>query len=140
MNDDFEKKLQRQMPRQIPAEWRAEILSAATKKNSHPAAQTGWPLLNWLAIPWRDLIWPSRRVWAGMAAAWVVIVVVNLRDVREIQMARHDFTPPSPAVMMAWRDQERSLTDFSEQSEARDVDRPRRLTPTPRSERQIFQG
>jgi hypothetical protein len=27
---------------------------------------------------WRELIWPSRRIWAGLAVAWLVILGLNV--------------------------------------------------------------
>jgi hypothetical protein len=83
---------------------------------------------------WQELIWPSRRIWAGIAAAWVVIVIVNLYAASNTEMASHNFTPPSPAVLMALREQERWLVEFAEPREARDADRPQKTAPLPRSE------
>ena len=83
---------------------------------------------------WRELIWPSRRIWAGIVAAWVVIVVVNFHDSRNTGLAGHTFTPPSPAVLMAWREQELWLADFAAPRETRDADRPKKAAPTPHSE------
>jgi hypothetical protein len=37
-----------------------------------PRSQEGF----WRAV-WRELIWPSRYVWSGLAALWVAMLVVN---------------------------------------------------------------
>jgi hypothetical protein len=42
--------------------WRGRILEAAT------------PALVW----WRQWLWPCPRAWAGLAAAWVVILLLNV--------------------------------------------------------------
>ena len=36
----------------------------------------------WLTLLWQELVWPSRQTWAGLAAAWVVIAL--------LQAASHD--------------------------------------------------
>jgi hypothetical protein len=132
--DDFEKRLRQQALRKIPGEWRAEILDTTKKQPCRAVVQTSWSPLNLLFIPWRELIWPSRRVWSGIAAAWVVIVAVNHHDSRNPGLAGHTFTPPSPAVLMAWREQELSLTDFAEPRETRGAGVPKKAAPAPHSE------
>src|SRR6266850_14918 len=32
---------------------------------------------------WTELFWPCRRIWAGLAAAWLVIMAVNLQSLEE---------------------------------------------------------
>lgn len=71
--DDFESQLQRQPLRDLPAEWRTEILSAAQEaaaqtETANPSAPTSW---------WRELLWPCPQAWAGLAAVWVVILGLN---------------------------------------------------------------
>ncbi len=132
--DDFEQKLQRQIPRQIPAEWRADILNAASQQPRGTQNPASWSALGWPTLLWRELVWPSRRIWAGIAAAWVLIGVVNLHDLRHTELARHDFTPPSPALLMALREPERWLHDFVEPQKVPEADRPKKGPPMPRSE------
>src|SRR5688572_9621455 len=56
---------------------------------------------------WEESIWPWRRIWIGLAPVWVIIAVLNLssRDEPESQARR-----PDPQVMMAWREQNRFMT------------------------------
>src|SRR5258708_31493262 len=59
-SDDFEKRLQRQPLRQVPREWRAEIVQgaeAATRKSS-------W--LSLLTSYLSPLLWPHPKPWAGL--------------------------------------------------------------------------
>ena len=42
---------------------------------------------------WLELIWPSRRAWAGMAALWLAVLAANL----EMKAT----SPPVPAVRSA---------------------------------------
>ena len=67
--DDFESQLQRQIPKPLPPEWRAEILQAARQAAAQPPRPTaGWSV--WL--------WPCPQAWAGLAAVWVAILALNL--------------------------------------------------------------
>jgi hypothetical protein len=68
--NDFEHLLKRQPPRQLPPEWRGEILNAARQREPvEKPPQTPW----WLA--W---LWPSPVAWACVACAWLVIIGLNL--------------------------------------------------------------
>jgi hypothetical protein len=82
---------------------------------------------------WRELIFPSRRTWAGIAAAWVLILVVNfsLRDSGQGGAAK--VTAPE---MMSFQEQQKLVNELlADRSLPDDVDRPKTFTPRPRSER-----
>jgi hypothetical protein len=68
--------------------------------------------LNWPVVLWRELIWPSRRIWAGLAAVWILIFVFNFsqRDPSEL-MARKT-PPPSPEMILTFRQQEKLLAEL----------------------------
>ena len=133
-NNDFEKRLQRQAFQKIPAGWRAEILRAAAEPPRVSENRASGSPLGLLSTLWRELVWRSRLAWGAVAAAWVVIVAVNLHDTSSTELARHDFTPPSPAVLMALREPERWVAEFTGPHEIRDADRPKKSVPLPRSE------
>ena len=134
MDSEFEKKLQRQDLRPIPAEWRGEILRTA---HAAVPARVSWPstINHQLSTLCRELIWPARHIWTGLAAVWAVIVIVNLDVARHSELAARDFTPPSPAVLMAWREQEWMFTGLAEPAATKDAERPKTAAPGPRSER-----
>lgn len=69
--EDFEKQLQRQPLREVPGEWRAEILRA-TRSAAAPQPSI------FAAMRWREWLWPSPQAWAGLAAVWMVIFGLNM--------------------------------------------------------------
>jgi hypothetical protein len=90
-----------------------------------------------LQLLWRELIWPSRRIWAGLAATWILIFVFNFsqRDPAEL-MARKS-PPPSPEMILTFRQQEKLLAELMEPNEPQAVPPPKPFLPQPRSEGRI---
>jgi hypothetical protein len=113
--------VQRQWARAVQAAGRPEPVRRLT-----PAMA----FLDW----WQDVIWSSRRVWAGLAAIWIVLLVVNLSG-RE-QSPAIAKSGPSAAMMMALKDQQRILAELlPDHFVPPDTDRPRLFLPKPRTER-----
>jgi len=65
--DDFEEKLRRQPMREVPKQWREEILSAASARPDLTA--TKW---------WHEWLWPCPQAWAGLAVVWLAILALSL--------------------------------------------------------------
>ena len=83
------------------------------------------------------MFWPYPRAWAGLAAAWVVIIALNLatRESGAPEIARQ-LPPPSPQLRQLLREQEQMLAELTGTAEK---DRPAAVRPPvaqPRSERQ----
>lgn len=137
MDSEFEKKLSRQPVKQIPAEWRAEILAAAvdaqTARHSSPATHHSW--LSTLNHQLSTLLWPHPVAWAGLTAVWVCILTLNfsLRDRPPVLAVKA--LAPSPEVLVELRQQHKLYAELMGMSETQDADRPRILAPKPRSER-----
>ena len=138
--NDFEERLQRQPLRQIPGEWREQILSAARQaSSSQPATHTTHhavpSLLSTIHHQLSTLLWPHPTAWAGLAAVWLVIAGLNLTT-REAspRFARHA-SPLSPQVFMAFQEQERVLAELIGPRETPVAERPKPAVPRPRSER-----
>lgn len=91
-------------------------------------------LLNWPALLWRELIWPCRRFWTGLAAVWVLIVAANIsmRDNSQTVVAKS--TSPQE-IIMAWRQQQSLLTELIGPNETHAVLPSRRFSPRPSSQR-----
>jgi hypothetical protein len=65
--DEFEQKLRSQPMREIPGEWRREILGSAAQEVV--LIKQSW---------WREWLWPCPQAWAVVAAAWALIAALNL--------------------------------------------------------------
>ena len=86
---------------------------------------------------WRELIWPCRRIWAGLAAVWLVLAVFNLTHAEHGKTAVAKSSPPSAEVRIAFQEQQRLLAEIlGPPRAAAPAEPPRRSNPRPRSERQ----
>ena len=85
-------------------------------------------------IVWRELIWPSRLAWAGMAALWVVMLAVNgrLSDHRMIEAGASSSSTQN--VMQAWEEQNRVLAELTQPAFV--LPAAPSIPPRPRSERE----
>ena len=84
---------------------------------------------------WQDVIWPCRRIWAGMAAVWVVLLVVNLSGRDHSQTLARKSSPPTPEMIMTFRQQESLLIELIGPSSPTEVERQKTFLPKPRTER-----
>jgi len=84
---------------------------------------------------WHELVWPCRRIWAGLAVTWVVILAVNfsIQDKSEIITEKS----PTPEMIMAWRQQERLLVELIGPNETHAAAPPKPFSPRPSSERRF---
>ena len=113
---------------------RAEHLSACARSAAAEASgdhQSTSSLSAIAAQLWQDLFWPWRRVWAGVAATWLVILGLGLAtgEMPRIRVAR--LPQPDPEMLAALRQQEQLLTQLLGGPAPPPVSRPR--TPGPRS-------
>jgi hypothetical protein len=84
---------------------------------------------------WRELIWPCRRAWAGMAALWVVMWGIN-RGLSDVQSTVLNVPSASaPALLEALEEQRRMLTELIPPASSQPAEPPRR-NPQRRSDRQ----
>jgi hypothetical protein len=136
--DNFEQKLQRQPLRQVPAEWRGEILVAAdVNRRDRPVRE-----FTFAATPFgrflSTLLWPHPRAWAGLAAVWVLILAVDFSIRDKSHVLSEKSSPPSPEVIVELRQQQRLLAELIGPRDTSDADRSKPLVPQPRSERVEF--
>ncbi len=94
-----------------------------------------WLPLRALLTLWRELIWPCRQTWAGLAAVWVVLLTLQLASRDPTAVVTRKTPPPSPEMLMVLRQQKLLLAELVERPESRAADRPKVVPPRPRSER-----
>jgi hypothetical protein len=106
MNSEFEKRMQSQSFREIPGQWRGEIMAEAAKWQSRPgSAPARHPTLRLLS----DWLWPHPKAWAGLAAIWIVILAMNLADSDGRRQMANVNPPPSRAMLEALKEQQQML-------------------------------
>jgi hypothetical protein len=139
--DEFEKRLQRQPLRQVPGEWRQQILSAArqaslpehaSRTTQHAPASAS--LLSTIHHQLSTLLWPHPVAWAGLAAVWLMILGINLTTQDASTMIAKHASPASPQVFMAFQEQERLLSELIGPSDTPVAEQPKPRLPRPRSE------
>ena len=134
--EDFEQRLQRQPLRQVPAEWRAEILSAAregqTIRHSSFVIRRSW--LSTLNSQLSTIFWPHPKAWAGLAAVWILIFAVDFSVRDKSPVVAEKAAPPSQEVIAELNKQQQMLAELIGANQAREAVMPRFL-PQPRSER-----
>ena len=132
--DDFEKKLSRQSLRQIPREWRGEILAAANSPASRSEAKTA-SFLSTLNHQLSTIFWPHPKAWAGLAAVWILIFTVDFSMRDSSPRVVEKSAPPSPEVLAELKQQQRMFVELVGAYELLDADRQKIFSPKPRSER-----
>jgi hypothetical protein len=110
----------------------AEELSTELRSEATPARENVFLAAGW--VLWRELVLPSRRVWAGLACAWVLIAVLNLASAEPATKTVSQMKPPSGEELRAIIEQRRMLAQLiGPLSEP--VYTQKRAAPGPRSER-----
>ncbi len=135
--DDFEERLQNQSMRQIPAEWRAEILSAAREGASSAQTHRAEPVptsFSSLRAQIALLLWPSPKAWAGLAAIWLVLAGANQVTLKPTERLAHSGAPAAAATIAAWKEQERILAELTQPGGTPKVEALNPAKPRPRSE------
>jgi hypothetical protein len=122
---------------------RAAVAAAGESRSAVPArdrrASTAWAagvslFRRYATAPWRELILPSRRLWTGLAAVWAVLILINTFQ-RDTSGSSSAHGVSSPTVMASWQVQQRWMNELlADRSAPPDADRPRNVTPRPRTE------
>lgn len=83
---------------------------------------------------WGELVWPVRRVWAGLAVTWLVLALINtqLREPKVTTNAVVASAPSQGGITLA--EQRRWLAELIPGGDAPISGPPRRFVPRPRSE------
>ncbi len=117
---------------------RAKLLAAAQEESARcpdtSAGRPGHPLARFALLLWQELIFPCRRVWAGVTAAWVFIVALNFFTSEPAQVAQVRPAYSAAEVVAHYQAQQR-LWDELLNSSAPSSPEPSPAIPPPRSER-----
>jgi hypothetical protein len=98
-----------------------------------PARTTASPAVVVMKL-WQELVWPSRRIWAGIAAVWVVIIALRMTEPGTAVQATAGFAPQTMVAVLS--EQRRELAQLlGENSVPQPALPPQPLPQRPRSER-----
>ena len=93
-------------------------------------------VLRTLAVPFRELIWPCRRTWAGLAAVWVALLVFNLTQAERGQTVAAEAATSPGGMRLTFLEQQRLLDELiGPPPPTSPAEPPQRPNPQPRSER-----
>jgi hypothetical protein len=108
-----------------------QLNNQGTKEQSFPASFVSL-LLRCPNKLWQELVWPSRRIWAGLAAVWIGILIFNFsqRDNSPVMAMKS----PSPQMILSFRQQEKLLAELIGPNEPVVAEPPKTVAPRPRSE------
>jgi hypothetical protein len=81
----------------------AELASGAASASSRPISGP-WPQRA-VWVLWRELIFPCRHIWAGLAAAWMVLLLLNLPVGNRPARVLAETLPPDREVQALLREQ-----------------------------------
>jgi hypothetical protein len=107
----------------------------ATGRTCERRSQTAATMM--LQTFWQELIFPSRRIWAGLAATWLLIFVFNVSQRDPAELLARKSPPPAPQMILTFRQQERLLTELIGPNEPQAVAPTKPFLPQPRSEGRI---
>jgi hypothetical protein len=81
------------------------------------------------------LLWPHPKAWAGLAATWILIAVLNFSTREPSPRLAARAAAPTPATLVELRQQHKLYAELLGRMDTQDADRPRLFPPKPRSER-----
>ena len=114
---------------------RRECVGQASSLSQNKRTETGrMPVL---LLMWRELVWPSRRIWAGLAAVWIMILAVNFSSRDHSQLVAEKSAPTAEMVLTWWQ-QQQLLAELLGPNETHTAAPPKPFSPQPSGER-LFQ-
>jgi len=108
-----------------------ELNHQVTKSQSRAAGLVS-SCLDGSKVFWRELIFPSRQIWAGLAAIWILIFAANVsqRDPAPAGMVK-----AFPSEIMSFKEQQKLLNELlADRSLPLDIERPKLFSPRPRTQ------
>ena len=124
---EFEEKLRSQRIRPIPGHWRGQILDAARRaRDPQPSAFNPQPVSRW-----REWLWPCPQAWAGLAAVWMVVLLLNWAARDPVHVAAASKAAPVPELFLALKEHRRLLAELIGTPASVEPQKP--FEPRPRS-------
>jgi hypothetical protein len=90
-----------------------------------------------IRLSFRELVWPCRRTWAALAAVWITLFIFNASQRDKSELAARKLPPPSPEMILTFRQQEKLLAELIGPNEPQAAAPPKPFLPQPRSEGRI---
>jgi anti-sigma factor RsiW len=109
----------------------AKAIHAASESENHTKSSFS----EVLRVAWNELFWSPRRMWMGLAAAWAILLIVNVNPSdKPNTMAKQK--SPAFEMILASREQERLVNEFADEKKTKVTEPPKQSAPQPRSELQ----
>ena len=85
-------------------------------------------------VLWHELISPSRRLWSGLAATWILILAINAAQSDTVSSVTGK-PVYAPAIAVNWQSQQRWMNElFADRAMPPDAERPKTDPTKPRTE------
>lgn len=114
---------------------RQEVVAKMETQNPTTESQNlnlaSW-CLGGLKMLWLELVFPSRRIWTGLAATWLLILIANF-SLQVLSRPTVSGVPTSPQVVMSLPQQEKLLAQSTAPEEPAATEPPRPYVPRPAS-------
>ena len=112
----------------------AAVYDRRTKVDVVPEWRSQAAATNIFHTLWQELILPSRRIWTGLAAIWILLFILNVSQ-RDNLSSVTGKPVRSGGAMMNLQAQQRWMNELlADRSVPLDADRPRNFSPKPRTE------
>jgi hypothetical protein len=110
---------------------RREVISGLPATGQHRPTESTASLFTQI---WHELIQPCRRIWTGLAAVWLCLIIFNLSQSPSAHPMMAN-TSSATESATAFRDQQRMLNELlADRVLPVEAVRPRSYAPKPRSE------
>ncbi len=109
---------------------------AAIESKPEVAARNHLSFGQVLTQAWLELVWPSRRIWAGLAAIWLAVLAANLQMKSASTLSPGAGSAPTGLWVQAIAEQRRWLAELLPPAPAPPV-QTRPPAARPRSERHV---